>query len=150
VSRFRKFLRLSSADRSLAIEAFLWLGIARISVLTIPFRWLAPRLGIRQTADEPHTTMEPASPEVLRVAGIIQRVSGHTPWSSNCLAQAIAGQQMLKRRAIPSSMYFGVAKNQHGALEAHAWLRSGAKTVTGGEGVCRYAVVARFVDNCRP
>ena len=149
-SRFAKFLRLPTAERWWAIEAFAWLGVARLAVLTIPFRRLAASLGIRQTSEDRQTDSKaPLLPELLRVARIIRQVSNHTPWRSNCLAQALAGRGMLSRRGVASTLYFGVAKNEQGELEAHAWLRSGETTVTGATEIIRYAVVARFADSPR-
>ena len=40
-----KWRRRSSAERLLLMEAFLLLGIARLTVLVLPFKWLAVSLG---------------------------------------------------------------------------------------------------------
>ena len=45
MSRLRKFLALPHADRGCLIEAGFWLGIARLAILLLPFRWFAPCLG---------------------------------------------------------------------------------------------------------
>jgi hypothetical protein len=62
------------------------------------------------------------------------------------LVQALAAKWMLQHRRIPSTMYFGVAKDPTGQLLAHAWLRSGSEVLTGSEGRQRFTVVATFAD----
>lgn len=82
--------------------------------------------------------------EVQQVAWAIRAVSRRTPWQSNCLAQAVAGQLMLRRRRIAGTLYIGVMKNGADALAAHAWLRSHEIIVTGGGQLDRYRVIACF------
>jgi hypothetical protein len=62
------------------------------------------------------------------------------------LVQALAAKWMLQHRRIPSTMYFGVAKDATGQLRAHAWLRSGSQVLTGSEGCQEFTVVATFGD----
>jgi hypothetical protein len=57
---------------------------------------------------------------------------------------------MLQRRRIPSTLYFGVAKDPDGNLKAHAWLRSGTQMVTGAAGRKQFTVVATFADIQNP
>lgn len=143
-SKLSKFLRLSWADRWLMLEALTWLGLARLAVLTLPFRWIAPHMG--QTQAVSPTDDATVDPDRLRrVALAIRRVSRHTPWDSNCLAQAIAAKRMLHRRHINSTLYLGLAKDDD-QLEAHAWLRSGPFILTGGRGSRCYTVVATFSE----
>jgi hypothetical protein len=141
----RALLRVPRGDRWLVVEAALCLGAARLAVVALPFRWvtrvLRQEVGETPTADDSGTT-----DERRRVAWALDRVSRRTPWDSNCLAQALAGKQMLRRRGISSTLYLGVAKEGGAQLEAHAWLRSGALTLTGGDDLDRFAVIATFAD----
>ncbi len=68
----------------------------------------------------------------------------HLPWECKCLAQAISGKMMLRRRQTPSTLYLGVAKKEDGDLNAHAWLRAGESIILGGGGLERFAVVSTF------
>jgi len=144
-SRLSTFLHLSWPDRWLLLESGLWLWLARAAVLTIPFRWLASRLG-QQHGMSPIVDNPEALAQIRRVAWAIRVVSRATPWQSNCLAQALAGKWMLHRRRIASTLYLGVAKDAQGRLEAHAWLRSGDSILTGGSDLERYAIVAIFAE----
>jgi hypothetical protein len=135
-----KLRRLSWADRGLLVEAVACLGVARLAVVALPFRAIAPHLGTHM-AESPAT--DPPDPVARRVAWAIAAAGRRTPWRSKCLEQAIAGKMMLRRRGIASTMYLGVVRTP---FESHAWLRVGELNVTGGAEVDRYAVLATFAD----
>lgn len=142
---FRQLLALTWHDRLLLLEASLWLGLARAAVLSFPFRWLVR--GLRQQHGmTPETEDAAIQHRCQQIAWAIRVVSSRTPWDSNCLAQALAGKIMLRRRGIVSTLYLGVAKGERGTLDAHAWLRSGTFILTGGGNLSRYAVTATFAD----
>lgn len=145
-----KFFRLSSADRRLAFEAVIFLGLARFAVITLPFRLVASALGRRnRTIDATETEIKTehlAPLRVRRVAWAVNRTGCHTPWQSNCLAKAIAGRFMLRRRCIASTIYFGVAKDAGGEFEAHAWLSSSGVILNDTSDLERYTIVAKFTD----
>lgn len=68
--------------------------------------------------------------------------SRHVPWRSDCLIQAMAAHRWLRRHGLVSEFYLGVAKRNEVTLIAHAWLKVGDLTVTGGS-VSRYNIIAR-------
>jgi hypothetical protein len=109
-------------------------------VIALPFRVVAPRLGMPQAE-----TPAMASPDLAsrRVAWAIAAAARRAPWRSECLEQAIAAKAMLRRRGIASTLYLGMARDP---VAAHAWLRVGDLNVTGGRDVARYSVVASFAD----
>jgi hypothetical protein len=109
-------------------------------VIAVPFRVLAPRLGVPHAETPAMAGPDPAS---RRVAAAIAAASRRVPWRSDCLEQAIAAKAMLRRRGIASTLYLGMARDP---VAAHAWLRVGDLNVTGGRDVARYAVVASFAD----
>ena len=150
---FSRFLHFPSTKRWLLLEALAWLGLARIAVLTIPFRWILYGLD-QQTTTATGVSQPSQQAAIQQVAWAIRVVSRRTPWQSNCLAQALAGQVMLRRRQITGTLYLGVTKEGSNALAAHAWLRSNEIIVTGGGQLDRYSVVARFSAKpppaCRP
>ena len=149
--RFTRFLSLSNRRRWLLLEASLWLGLARAAVLTLPLRRIMAALGQRPTMIElsppPTNLSEIQQGEIQQVTWAIRLISRRTPWQSNCLAQALAGQIMLRRRRIVSMLYLGVMKEADNGLVAHAWLRSNGCIVTGDGQLEKYAVVARFRAN---
>lgn len=138
-----RFLHLPSAQRWLLLEALVGLGLARVAVLTIPFRWIL--YGLDQQIGTANGAPQPSQQTVIRqVAWAIRGVSRRTPWQSNCLTQAVAGQLMLRRRRIAGTLYLGVLKEGQNALAAHAWLQSNEIIVTGDGQLDRFRVIACF------
>lgn len=143
----RKFGALGWPERRLLVEAVLRLGFARVVLLVIPFRWTTRLYGLR-----PCDTASPANPETSdaarRVGWAIGAAARRTPWQSACLAQALAGVAMLRRRRIPATVVLGVAKDstETAGLTAHAWLSSGGTILTGMGGHKRFSVVATFIS----
>jgi Transglutaminase-like superfamily len=59
--------------------------------------------------------------------------------TATCLAQALAGQTLLAQQGEPAVLRIGVAKNEAGKLEAHAWVESQGRIVIGASlDLCRY------------
>lgn len=140
----RKLLRTTWRERLLLLEAAGCLALARLALLAVPFRKVAPRLGRtmgESLADDPRS--EQLGREIARA---VQVASRYTPWDTKCLAQAIAGKAMLRWRRVPSTLYLGLAKDGEGELEAHAWLRCGSRILTGDGTRERFTVVARFAE----
>lgn len=138
------FLTLPLSTKLLYMEAYVLLGWARILKL-LPFSKVAPSLG-EYMKETPYTIVEEASPILIHVSRAVRTMSRFTLWESRCLVMAIAAMKMLERRGISSTLYMGTAKEEDGRLVAHAWLRSGNKTLTGAEGKERYAIVGMFAN----
>jgi hypothetical protein len=51
---------------------------------------------------------------------------------------------MLRRRGVPSVLYYGAAQGERTGLSAHVWVRDGDVDVVGGEIADRFAVLATF------
>ncbi|HVE74098.1 MAG TPA: lasso peptide biosynthesis B2 protein, partial [Mycobacteriales bacterium] len=142
-ARFVVARRVASSNRLLLLETAVCLALARLAVGAVPFRWLTRAL--RQRVGE--TPSQDAAATVAqgeRVAWALERMRRHLPWRGPCLAQALAGKYMLRRRGIASTLYLGVAKDGKTQLEAHAWLRSGELVVAGGENLERFTVIGTF------
>jgi hypothetical protein len=84
----------------------------------------------RPTAPPPAAAPAAIAPE--RVGWAVTMAAGVVPWRSDCLVQAIAARRWLERERQPTHVQIGVHRSPDGRFEAHAWLRSGAITVTGG------------------
>ena len=140
-----KWRRRSWADRRLLMEAFLLLGVARLSILALPFKWLSVTLGrrMKETGAQINASDFRCA---LRIGQAVRSAANNTPWESVCLSQAVAAQWMLKRRHIAGTLYLGVTKDEAKPekLIAHAWLRYGSVILTGREGHRKFTVVASF------
>ena len=145
IRRFIEFIRITEG-RGTLLEAVFWLGLARLALLLVPFRRLAVHLGT-PSHETPAQNLDQAATERARtVGGAVQRAARNLPWDCRCMAQALAGKAMLRRRGLPSTLYLGVAKDEAADLCAHAWLRCGDAVITGGEGADRFTVLSTFGD----
>ena len=140
-----KWRRRTKEERRMLVEAFVFLGMARLGVLILPFRFLSRTMG-EHMKESPRKT----DAQALRIARLIgqavRSAAGNTPWQSVCLPQAITAQWMLKRRNISGTLYLGVKTSPHppGTLLAHAWLRCGDRILTGADGHSQFTVVSTF------
>jgi hypothetical protein len=129
----------------LLVEAMWSLGLARCAVSLLPFRRIAAGLGA-PSKESPATDNTAHCRAVAQIGWAIRAVSRRLPGTHQCLLQALAAKWMLQRRGIPSTMYFGVAKDATGQHTAHAWVRSGTQVLTGARGRHAFTVVATFAD----
>lgn len=134
---------MPASDRLVVSEAFFWLGLARLAILVIPFRAIAPRLG-KMGGSTPENAGLQSQKIARQVSWAVRAASRHTPWQSRCLAQAIAAKMMLNRRGLASTLYLGLKKAGEKDLDAHAWLRHGDIILTGGESMDRFTVISTF------
>lgn len=137
-----KFLKRNNKEKLLLLEAFFYLGGARI-LKGKKFNKVAPSLG-KKTSETSYTIKQEDLEILERISKAISIVSRYTPWESKCLVQAIAAMKMLERRSIDCTLYLGTAKDEEGKMIAHAWVRSGSFIVTGSLGKERFTVVYTF------
>ena len=84
------------AEKLWCASAFLLLGVARVALLTVPFRRIAPLLGHdMQTAAVMPLASECQVFRALRIGRAIRTAARYTPWESKCLAQALAARVLL-------------------------------------------------------
>jgi hypothetical protein len=141
--RLRKFIQLPLRDQRLLLEATFFIATARLALLVLPFRWIAPWRG-KHMAVTSETQADRDDQIVRGVQEAIRRTSNNVPWKTQCLAQAIAATIMLQWRKIEGTVYLGIAKEGQTEVMAHAWLRSGRTIVTGSQGREQHSVVATF------
>ncbi|HYS18676.1 MAG TPA: lasso peptide biosynthesis B2 protein [Candidatus Binatia bacterium] len=128
--RLRRFLALPAADRRLLVEAALFLWAIRLGLRMLPFRTLwrlldgAPRAFIGLPTDRPF------APD--RIAWAVSVTSQYVLGTRPCLPQALAAQLLLVRRGLPACLRLGVAKGDRGEVQAHAWMETDGRIVTGG------------------
>ena len=110
------------------LEAAALLGVARLLVRHVPMRYWRAWL---TTADAPLAA--PRHAVAHTIARSVRSVARRRPLRAVCLPQAMAGQWMLRRRGVPSRLWFGVRKGPDaGGLEYHAWLTVDGECVLGG------------------
>ena len=137
----RTLWRMTWQDRLILGEAIVWLAVAGLMIAIVPFRnfgFLAAR-PVRKLppADEARNRVR------RQVRWAIVTAARRVPWRALCIQQGLAAQFMLRRRGIPSVLYYGAALRE-GDLKAHVWVRDGNIDVIGGEAASRYALLAGF------
>ncbi len=138
---FAAFFKLSWKDKLLLIEAILFLGLARVLLLALPFNKIIRLLTTRKTASPKPGNLR----RVFRIGTLIRVLSPHMPWRCKCIEQAIAGNLMLRIRNIHSNLHLGLDKKDTG-LDAHAWLSCGESIITGHHESGKYTEIYRL-DN---
>ena len=124
-----KFLSLSSSDRNLLVQTAVLLSGIRLGLRFVSFPTLRRILDkISKTA--PNSTQAYQS-TLNRVVWAVDIVSKYMPGGVKCLARALATQVLLARRGYLVQLHIGVAKDEAGQLEAHAWIESQGSVVIG-------------------
>ena len=134
---------------ALAPLVFIGLGLARAAVLLVPFPKLSRRFGqsMGAVALVPLATQSDTRKAAM-IGRAIRSVAAHTPWESNCLAQAVLARAVLGLLHVPYALHLGLRFASSSRVDqpiAHAWVTCGRVFVTGGNGFANYAVVAVFV-----
>jgi len=124
----RKFLLLESPERRFLLRTWLLLGATRLGLWLLPLPTLR-RLLAKLRAAEP-IFPEADSANIEKIVWAIAVASRYVP-ATTCLTQALAGQILLAQHGEPALLQIGVAKNEAGNLEAHAWVESRGLIVIG-------------------
>lgn len=147
--RLRRFAGIGRRRRALLVEAALWLALARIALLAVPFPMLARRLGDFVPPSDPRTRTAARRAEDAALASeigwAVTRAARSGPFRAVCLPQAMAARVMLGRRGVASVMHFGAARGKEKPLDTHAWLDAAGVEVTGYPVAAGFAEIACFV-----
>lgn len=129
------------------MPAFILLGLTRWALLWIPFRHIAPQLGVQvQTASLVPLADEKQVACALHIGRAIESAAAYTPWESKCLAQAITARLLLGFNSVPYALFLGVHNSAREGMRAHAWVLTGSTVVTGGENLQEFTVVSTFAS----
>ena len=125
------------------LEAWLLLHVSRLMILFFPFKKIAATFGILNQESTKEIKVQEIGGDIKNA---IRRATQYTVHRSKCYDQALAAKLMLKWRRLPSTIYFGLSKNDRSELIAHAWLRFGNNIVTGEKGIEDFTIVAFYGD----
>lgn len=145
----RSFLRLPMSEKLYLPPAWMLLGLARLAILTVSFRRLAPWLGTSCGTCAWIPLLDAAAERrAWRIGRVVRLAARYTPWESNCFPQAVTARLLLGAHGIPYALYFGLvrdAANPGRQMKAHAWVAAGRVSVSGGRSFGDYTVVGCFV-----
>ena len=134
----RKFFRLPRSERWLLVKTALLLGAIRIGLRLIPFQRL------KQLLDSASKSRAANQFSADRIAWAVTAASRYVLGDKPCLTQALAAKLLLKRRGYPACLRIGVAREDGGKLQAHAWVESEDGVVVGGGELSRYTPLRAF------
>jgi hypothetical protein len=127
------------------LEAWCMLAIARILLLLLPFRKLAPLLGKRSSPESEDPYIPLYHTRLTRISTAILKAAAYAPWRTQCFEQALAARLMLRFRGLTTTVFFGVSKSKKkGNFNAHAWLQCNGLTITGGKQLEQFTIIACF------
>ena len=142
MNTLRRLSLLSPNERRLLIKAALLLVTIRLGTLLLPFTTVK-RLLARFSSPPARLSQEEAHRiPAERVSWAVQVASRYTPKERSCLTEALTAQLLLTRRGYPALLHIGVARGEWGTFQAHAWVESGGKILTGEPGHERFAPLA--------
>lgn len=142
--------------RARTAEAMALLSAASLAQRWIPMRYWSWVLGVAGPVPEPWLDQavtklpQRATPGLERqVANSVRRGAAALPWNPSCLAQAAAGQAMLRRRGHPAVVVIGLRPGPSGAeqarqWDAHAWLLGSRGALTGGPAATGFTATTVF------
>ena len=139
---FARLRTSTAAERRLLVEAVGALTAASVLVALLPFRKLS---SLARFPARPLPEATDRSTQIEAVRWAVTASARRLPWRARCIEQGFAAQWMLRRRALPAILHYGLAKRD-GKLIAHVWVRSGPNDVVGCENSADFAEIARFPD----
>lgn len=140
IATFARLGKSTAAERRLLVEAVASLAVASFLIALVPFRKVATLARLPE-GDAPGPSEQLR--EIAAVRWAVAASARRVPWRAKCIEQGFAAQWMLRRRAVPAVLHYGVAKRD-GELAAHVWVRSGPNDVIGCENSGEFAEVAQF------
>lgn len=119
--------------RARVAEAIVLLVAARALVAGVSFRHWRGWFGEVAATPGQDRLDEAAALRARRVGRAVSQAARHLPLHCKCLPQAMAASWMLRRRAIPSEIVFGVLDSGRRGTpdDLHAWARCGGYTIAG-------------------
>ena len=143
----RSLLRLPVFVRVWLLPAWCLLGVARLLILCVPFRKLAPHLGETAAAAWLPLPTPAQTGRAVLIGRVVKTAARYTPWESNCFPQAVVARWLLGWYGVPFTLCFGLQRRpEDQAMLAHAWVAAGRVRVTGGQGFGQFTVVGSFVS----
>lgn len=145
--RLRTFTRFERRRQSVLLEAALLFGFAYVATRALPFSWTRrlygrPRKG--PTSVDPPPGDSAADPAVRDVRWALYMVRTRLGADRACLASAIAGRMMLRRRGYAPTLYIGAARSPSGGIQLHAWLVERGHPVAGVGKLGAFETLAAF------
>ena len=130
---------LQSEEWILFSHAFSLVICVRLALWLLPSRVIVQR--VHEASKRPHAAAR-SGVRPDQIGWAIDAASRRVPRAS-CLTQAVAGQILLRRHGIASTLQVGVIRDQQG-FRAHAWIEEGGRILIGGIGSKQFTAMTEF------
>jgi hypothetical protein len=145
----RRFLELSTADRTLALESAALLVFVRGGLSILSFDRVR-RLLEQHSAFRPLIGTDVRRLTPMRIASIASGVARRLPGRSTCLVDALVVHALLRRRGYEPELCLGVRRHADDVgpdstltMDAHAWVECDGRVVVGAiDDLNDYAVLS--------
>ena len=128
MNRLRKIANLSYADCVILTEAIVCAIPVELGLRWSGFDTLVKRLGRTRRS----RGRQEAVVDGERAARLVEAVSRCYPFNPTCLKKSLVLLWILRKRGLPAELRIGVRK-VGGALQAHAWIECGGRTLLDGD-----------------
>jgi len=146
-SVIRRLREISWRDRLLAFEAMATLIMASVAIVILSFRSVGYLAAL--PAKNGELSPEDRALIIKRVRWAVSACARRSPLRAMCFEQGLTAQRMLRRRGVPSVLYFGAVPDDQKGLIAHVWVRDENVDVIGCETAAQYAVLAAFPEQAQ-
>jgi hypothetical protein len=126
------------------VEAVVYLLLARLVLLCLPYRVLVRFMSIRLR--QPQLAGGERKRAIKSVRLAILRASQLLPVRMVCFPRAIAAQAMLRRRGVGTRLYYGATNEAGKGLVSHAWVQDGDEGVIGLRAARGYKVIGVYPE----
>jgi hypothetical protein len=141
MNRLRNALKRPPAEFALFVSTLLLVWVIRVGLWTLPFpvmrklvaKAARPPVQANGQALDSHSSSRLS---VMQLKWSVQAASRCVP-QATCLTQALSLQILMVRRGHDADVHIGVAKDEAGKFEAHAWVESEGQILIGGVGARR-------------
>jgi hypothetical protein len=129
--RLVRLARLRADERRVLVKTAILMPAFRLGLWIFPFRRL-----MAFTAHCAVALPRGGNSDAERIGWAVQVVRRYVP-KATCLVQALTAKVLLENAGFPANLQIGVMKDER--FEAHAWVVSLGKVVTGGAELERYS-----------
>lgn len=135
--KLRRFFALGGPDKWMLLHATVWLALARLMLLFMPFRRMVAKL-----SNEGGLETDGPDPQLVeRIGYAVRAAAANVPWRSDCFPQSIAARMLLKHHGYDSTIHIGVKKRGKANIAGHAWVTCGCTVVVGREEIAHYTEI---------
>lgn len=120
-----RFIEISYKEKTLFIEALLFLFYSKILLSIFPFKTCIKRF---KSIEQLNHSIDISTLKDVRTA--ISRANKLAFWKNICIVNSFAARMMLQSRGIASVMHLGLRYKNSTNMEAHAWLMVGDINIT--------------------